>query len=37
LLEERDGHVRFMAGKAAAIFQQEKMRAFGSVDIKGQI
>ena len=37
LLEERDEDVRFLTGKAADIFQNAKTRAFGLVDIKGQI
>ena len=37
LLEERDGDVRFLTGKAGSIFQLAKQRAFGLVDIKGQI
>ena len=37
LLEERDGDVRFLTGKASSIFQVAKTRAFGQVDIKGQI
>jgi hypothetical protein len=37
LLEERDGDVRFLSGKAGPIFQTAKTRAFGLVDIKGQI
>ena len=37
LLEERDGNVRFLTSKAGSIFQSAKNRAFGQVDIKGQI
>ncbi|KAK4939989.1 hypothetical protein LTR10_019841 [Elasticomyces elasticus] len=37
LLEERDGDVRFLTSKAGSIFQLAKQRAFGLVDIKGQI
>ncbi|KAH0836983.1 hypothetical protein AYO21_01714 [Fonsecaea monophora] len=37
LLEERDGDVRFLTAKAGNIFQMAKIRAFGQVDIKGQI
>ncbi|KAL2396970.1 THP3-like protein C2A9.11c [Exophiala dermatitidis] len=37
LLEERDGDVRFLTGKVGSIFQIAKNRAFGQVDIKGQI
>ena len=37
LLEERDGDVRVLTGKAGSIFHQAKARAFGQVDIKGQI
>lgn len=37
LLEERDGDVRFLTGKAGSIFHVAKTKAFGHVDIKGQI
>ncbi len=37
LLEEHDGDVRFLAGKAGSIFHIAKARAFGQIDIKGQI
>jgi len=37
LLEEREEHVRFLTGKVGSIFQTAKTRAFGQVDIKGQI
>lgn len=37
LLEEKDGHVRLLAGKAGPLFEQAKRGAFKSVDIKGQI
>lgn len=37
LLEERGGDVRFLTGKVGSIFQIAKNRAFGQVDIKGQI
>ena len=37
LLEEHDGDVRFLAGKVGSIFQSAKNRAYGQVDIKGQI
>lgn len=37
LLEERDGDVRFLTGRVGSIFQIAKTRAFGQVDIKGQI
>lgn len=37
LLEERDGDVRFLTGKVGPIFQNAKTRAFGQIDIKGQI
>ncbi|EXJ80967.1 hypothetical protein A1O3_07255 [Capronia epimyces CBS 606.96] len=37
LLEEREGDVRFLTGKVGSIFQNAKTRAFGLVDIKGQI
>jgi SAC3 family protein LENG8/THP3 len=37
LLEERDGDVRFLTGKAGSIFHLAKTKAFGQIDIKGQI
>lgn len=37
LLEERDGDVRFLTGKVGSIFQNAKTKAFGQIDIKGQI
>lgn len=37
LLEERDEDVRVLTGKAGSVFQIAKTRAFGLVDIKGQI
>ncbi|OCT51088.1 SAC3/GANP family protein [Cladophialophora carrionii] len=37
LLEERDGDVRFLTGKAGSIFHIAKAKAFGHIDIKGQI
>lgn len=37
LLEERDGDVRFLTGKAGSIFHLAKTSAFGQIDIKGQI
>jgi hypothetical protein len=37
LLEERDGDVWFLTGKVGSIFQNAKTKAFGQIDIKGQI
>lgn len=37
LLEQRDGGVRFATGKAGPIFEAARQKAFGRVDIKGQI
>lgn len=37
LLEERDGQVKLLTGKAGAIFEQAKREAFKVIDIKGQI
>jgi hypothetical protein len=37
LLEEKEDGLRFISGKAAAIFEGAKTQAFRKVDIKGQI
>lgn len=37
LLEERNGSVRLLTGKAGLIFEQAKAAAHRVVDIKGQI
>jgi SAC3 family protein LENG8/THP3 len=37
LLQERDGNIVFMAGKAGGLFEDPKNTAFARVDIKGQI
>ncbi|KAH8690884.1 SAC3/GANP domain protein [Talaromyces proteolyticus] len=37
LLEERDGHVRLLTGKAGRIFEDARAQAYRLVDIKGQI
>lgn len=37
LLEERDGHVRLLTGKAGRLFEDAKAQAHRVVDIKGQI
>jgi hypothetical protein len=37
LVEEKDGDVRVLTGKAGNIFEAAKQSAFGKVDIKGQI
>ncbi|CZT17653.1 related to leucine permease transcriptional regulator [Ramularia collo-cygni] len=37
LLQEKDGQSRFVAGKAAAIFENARKAAFGHTDIKGQL
>lgn len=36
-LEERDGGVRLLTGKALSFFESAKALAFKRVDIKGQI
>ncbi|KAK4693555.1 hypothetical protein P7C71_g3870, partial [Lecanoromycetidae sp. Uapishka_2] len=36
-LEERDGDVRLLTGKALRFFESARQAAFRSVDIKGQI
>jgi len=36
-LEERDGDVRLLTGKALRIFETARQNAFKRVDIKGQI
>ncbi|KAF2864373.1 hypothetical protein K470DRAFT_279633 [Piedraia hortae CBS 480.64] len=35
--EQADGNVHFLSGKAGRLFEQAKVAAFQSVDIKGQI
>jgi len=37
LLEEKEGNMRFLSGKAGQIFEVAKSEAFRKVDIKGQI
>lgn len=37
LLEERNGSVRLLTGKAGLVFEQAKSEAHRVVDIKGQI
>ena len=37
LLEEREGEVRLITGKASQVFEAAKDEAFRKVDIKGQI
>jgi len=37
LLEEKEGNLRFLTGKAGQIFEVAKSEAFRKVDIKGQI
>ena len=37
LLDERDGEVRLLTGKAVSFFEPAKQAAFRKVDIKGQI
>lgn len=37
LLEEKDGVVRLLTGKAGLVFEQAKKEAHRVVDIKGQI
>ncbi|EED18294.1 SAC3/GANP domain protein [Talaromyces stipitatus ATCC 10500] len=37
LLQERDGHVRLLTGKAGRMFEDAKSQAYRVVDIKGQI
>ena len=37
LLEDRNGTVIFLAGKAGSTFEPARAAAFGRVDIKGQI
>ncbi|TVY19466.1 THP3-like protein [Lachnellula arida] len=37
LLEEKEGNLRFLCGKAGQIFEVAKSEAFRKVDIKGQI
>jgi hypothetical protein len=37
LLQEKDGAVRFLTGKAGNLLENAKRAAFGMTDIKGQI
>ena len=37
LLQEKDTELRFLTGKAGAIFETARAAAFRTVDIKGQI
>jgi SAC3 family protein LENG8/THP3 len=37
LLQEKDGDVRLMTGKAGQVFETARAAAFKHVDIKGQI
>lgn len=37
LIQERDGNIRILTGKAGNIFETAMKTAFGTVDIKGQI
>ncbi|KAI9874233.1 MAG: hypothetical protein M1823_007734, partial [Watsoniomyces obsoletus] len=37
LLQEKDGDVRILTGKAGAVFENARAAAFKHVDIKGQI
>lgn len=37
LLDEKDGDLRFLTGKAGQLFEAAKTQAFRKVDIKGQI
>ncbi|KAK4499417.1 hypothetical protein PRZ48_009931 [Zasmidium cellare] len=37
LLQEKDGNVRVLTGKAGNVFEMAKQAVFGKVDIKGQI
>lgn len=38
MIERRnDGEIRFLAGKAGAVFENARAAAFRGVDIKGQI
>ena len=37
LLQERDGGVRLLTGKAGNIFETARKNAFAMVDLKGQI
>ena len=37
LVERKEDEVRFLTGKAGAVFDNAKRAAFRSVDIKGQI
>ena len=37
LLQERDGIVKFLTGKAGLTFENAKREAFKLIDLKGQI
>lgn len=37
LVERKEDDVRFLTGKAGALFENAKSAAFGRVDLKGQI
>ena len=37
LLQEKDGDVRLLTGKAGGVFESARASAFEQVDIKGQI
>lgn len=37
LVERKEDDVRFLTGKAGAVFENAKVAAFRGVDIKGQI
>lgn len=37
IVQKDDGTTRFLTGKAGSIFEDAKKKAFGKVDIKGQI
>ena len=37
LLEEKDGVVHLLTGKAGNIYEEARQAAFGKVDIRGQI
>ena len=37
LVQEKDGNVRVLTGKAGNVFEMAKQAVFGKVDIKGQI
>jgi SAC3 family protein LENG8/THP3 len=37
LLEEKEGYIAFLAGKAGQLFESARSEAFRRVDLKGQI